>query len=286
MARKHSGNEVYFSVDLTGAIDALAAGQALVVSPKDKNYMNAVIEVAFAEADAEFNTAVDAYAMATGKIGHMYEWGTIGINKGRTNVRPKSDAPGARLWENFTTGSGMNRTLTYTFKPSLAIVPKPTRADTGMSTEVISKMRDHQFKNKAMVMEQGHEVSIAPKKAQFLLIPAYKENRAWMRPHDVKRGYMLYQGTVRNRPGSRKYAGNFTAFWTAFWLDRGNEIVDDAIYRQVTGDFTPAFSAQARAKNMQPAYKTSIQGKVKARMKKIQEQARRKAQARNAGTTR
>jgi len=277
------GGELFLQADFSGVIEAMAAGQALAFSVKDKAYLNAIVDFAYGVADEEFNVEAAAYAAATGNISHMYEWGTVGINKGKTNMRPLPQSPRARLWETFAAGSGLDRTLTYIFKPSLAYVPKPTQAATGMDPAVIKKMRDHVFKWKAEAFEEGRTVTVNRKKAKWLLIPAYEQNRPYMRKSDVKRGYTLAKGPITSSPGESHYYGNFTEFWYQFWEGRGGEILDKSITDQMLGDFEPAFMAANASRGVKPLYATSITGQVQKRSKQLLEGATAKAKARALG---
>lgn len=270
---------IVFRVNFDPIIDGLAAGQALSESLEDKRYVDAIVDEAFDKADDVFNSYAAAYAL-TGAISHMYEWGTVGVNRGRSNLRLSPNHPSARLWQNFNEGAGLDRVLWYSFRPSVANVPKPTKAATGMSTDVINKMRDHVFWNKAMVMEEGHEVTISPKRAKWLLIPAYESNRPFMRPQDVKRGYMLTKGPITISENSNKFAGSFTAFWVNFWEGRGNEILTEDMYSQVQTDYKPEFRPRRNAGSLRPVGTVAIAPEVKSRAKKTKARVLRKAQAR------
>jgi hypothetical protein len=280
--KKMSGNLVDFAISIDGLIDAIAAGHAVTESMTDSKYLDALVDVAFEVADDEFNLEAEAYAKSTGKISHMYEWGTNGINKGRTNVRMPASNPNARLWHNFTVGTGLDRTLTFAFRPSLANVPKPTQQDTGMSQEVINKLRDHTFKWKAEVLEDGQEVTIAPKRVKFILIPAYKDERYWMRPSDVKRGYALFKYPIRSTPGEGKYYGAFEAFWYAYWLDHGDALIESGVTEMVIEDYQPEFRPKRTVKTLRPVGTISVRTEVAKKSTKIQAKVTKKARARKA----
>lgn len=266
--------------DFSGVIEALAAGRALTGSIKDTRYLDMVVDVAFGIANDEFNREAAAYAAAGGGIKHMFEWGTIGINPGKTNRRPNPLSESARLWETFAKGHGLDRYMTFVFKPSVAYVPLPTAGDTGMDPKIINIMRRHVFKWKAEVLETGAPVNIKPKRAKFLLIPAYPNNRPFMRPNDVKRGYMLLQRDIQGQPG-RNVAGNFEKYWFQFWEGRGGEILDKSIESQYLDDYMTNFLVKV-SKPPTVVYKTSIQGQVNKRALQLQEKARQQAAARRA----
>jgi hypothetical protein len=279
--KSFSNSGLDFKISIDEVLEALAAGYALTDSMKDKRYLDAIVDEAFELADESFNLQAAAYA-STGAIRHMYEWGTLGVNKGRSNVRLNPNNPAARLWTNFAEGAGLDRTLWFAYRPSVANVPKPTVASTGMSSETIAKMRDHVFRWKAEVMEEGQDVTIKPRKAKFLLIPAYEENRPYMRPNDIKRGYMLTKGPVTVNPGQSTAYGNFTAFWTTFWAGEGAEILNDSVNSQILSDYEPEFRKPRTNRSLRPVGTMDVKREIEAKSKKIQKKVRTKAHARRA----
>lgn len=278
--KKFAGTGMHFYVNLDSLIQTLGAGEAMTeMIKKDKRYLDAILDESFEKADHKFNVEAAAYG-TTGAISHMYEWGTVGINKGRSNMRLNPMNPGARLWHTFNQGAGLNRTLWFAYRPSLSNVPKPTVAATGMSSEVIKKMRDHVFKWKAEVMEEAHDVTIAPRKAKFLLIPAYEENRPYMRPHDIKRGYSLTKGPINANPGYAKKAGNFTKFWLTFWEGQAAILFDADLKKQIESDFTPELTKPRTASTVRPVGTMMIRNDIKAASKKTKKRVQSKAQLR------
>lgn len=211
------------SVDLSGAIESLAAVNAMNRLIQSKTYQEYLMEYAHGKAENEFNRLAAA-AAATGQFRHMYEWGTRGINKGKSNVRPDPMSERARLWNHKMVGRGLNQRFEFSFKPSLATVPKPTTTDTGMSQEDISQLKDHVFMWKAMVMETGATVVIKPKRGKILLMPFYGgKYPAGAKARDKARGYSVTRNEVTFKPGA-KVVGNFTAFWKGFWENQGQAI--------------------------------------------------------------
>lgn len=271
----HTGLEILFDVE--ALLEILGAGQALGQAPSQKDYIDAVVDIAYEKADEKFNSWAAAYG-ATGAISHMYEWGTVGINPARSNRRMNPADPAARLWHNVTTGAGFDRLLTFVYRPSITTVPKPTAKDTGMSPEVIAKMRDHVFRWKAQVLEEGQTVNIAPNKAKFLLIPAYANNRAKMRPHDRKRGYMLARNNITIQHDS--YEGTFEAFWWKFWEGPGTDVVQDSVNDMIVEDYLPEIYKSRRRGRMVPVGSMNIKTKVAANAKKTQKKVDTKARAR------
>lgn len=277
-------NSVRFIADFSPLIDSMAAFDAMAESLGKHDYMHDLIGTAYQEADNEFNVLAAA-AGATGSIAHMYEWGTQGINRGRSNMRPNPMSDAARLWVNkFTYAGAKGGVINFTFRQSLAIVPKPTMGATGMSKFVISQMSDHVFKWKSLVMEMGETVHIVPKNKERLMVPQYK--RKADAPEDltgnyskdsVKRGFIMTKGPIDATPG-KKVAGNFTAFWTNFWEEHGQRMMDESVERQVRADFQKAIEAQGRGP-LRPPVK-SVKAAVKAESKKVQAEVKTKAKTR------
>ena len=232
---------VNIAVDMRELADFIGTTEALL-DKKNIRYLDDVLDVALREADQEFNLAAAATAAADG-FRHMFEWGTVGINDERTNLRPRPDEERARLWKNVFVGSNGKRMLSYTFKPSIAYVPKPTRGKTGMSTDVISSLKSHTFVWKALVLESGSQVNIRPKstnESKRLLIPYYPGGGpALFSKYDKKRGYTITTGPHIHRPGrTGGTAGNFTKFWEAYWNGPGSQTIERSIEKQITTDYS------------------------------------------------
>jgi hypothetical protein len=279
-----SEDGVVFKIAIDNVIDFLAAGDSFTEVMKDPRYLDAIVDEAFEKADDRFNQGAAAFA-ATGAIAHMYEWGTQGVNKGRTNVRMDPMNPAARLWHNYCEGAGLNRTIWFAFRPSVANVPKPTVAETGMSSEVINQMNNHVFRWKARVMENGEEVTIARRSAKFLLIPATEENRPYMRNYDIKRGYALSKGPINTMPGYKVYAGNFTKFWMKYWQGLGYDIIEGSIEKQILSDYIPEFRTSRNAGTLRPVNTVHVAQEMKAESKNKKVKILKKANARRARKT-
>lgn len=281
---KRSSNDVIdFTIGIDPVMDAIAAGAAmadlLMRRGANARYIDTVVDIAFETAEDAFNTETAALALSSGSFDHMYEWGTIGINKGRTNVRQPHTAPTARLWHHFSEGNGLNRTLAYVYKPSVANVPKPTKAATGMDTDVINSMRDHVFRWKAKVIEEASLVTIRPTEAEFLLIPAYEQNRPYMRPHDIKRGYMLTKGPIQANPGNS--TESFAAWWLNFWTGQGDEIVESSVQTQILSDLEPELRPK-RSSKMIPIRTFNPNKEIAVKQKAVEKRLEAKARLRAA----
>lgn len=268
-----------FKINIDPVMDAIAAGYVLTDFKKNRKYVDTIVDIAFEQADDEFKRQTDAYAMATGELRHMYEWGTIGINRGRTNVRQQPNAPNAKLWHTFTTGEGLDRMLAFVYKPSVANVPKPTVGQTGMASDVIASLRDHVFTWKAEVIEKAQMVTIRPRQAKFLLIPAYEENRPYMRPYDIKRGYMLTKGPIKARPGL--YSEAFTEYWVTYWQTRGRTILETSVQSQMLSDFQPEFRPKRGGKPL-PIGTFSVRSAIAKKETETRKRIEAKARLREA----
>ena len=278
MSRVKSGMRI--SADLSGVAKMLGAGKAMTQSVEDKQYQELIINAAYNGINETFNSEAAAYAAAGGSIKHMFEWGTIGINRKRSNKRPLPTSENARLWTNHMAGIGLNQTLNYTFKPSIAYVPKPTKRDTGMSIETISALRDHVFTWKAMVMETGANVTVKPVNAKMLLMPIYNDDGS-ASPRDRERGYRLGMGPYTFAPG-KKVAGNFSTFWAAFWEGRAQGMFEQSIEQQVESDFTTEIMWNKRS-NIKPSIPGSFTKQVQAEEKRVRALALARAKARAGG---
>lgn len=267
-----------FFADFSGVEQALGEAWGAIDALEDKTYQDNLIRTAFEEANDAFNLEAAAYAAAGGNIKHMFEWGTIGINRSRTNMRPQPLSDRARLWQPVIEGRGLNAQFDFVFRPSVAFVPKPTTTETGMDPEVISQLRDHIFWNKAMVMESGISVNIRTKEAEFLLFPMYKGNiPPHARGHDIARGYTLNRGPVQLTPG-RHTAGQFNAYWVQFWQGRGNDMLNESIQRQIDEDF----SRITQKRDARGRFTKTIPGMVKRHVEEERKRAERNARRRAA----
>lgn len=263
---------ISLTADFGSVINGIAAADAYMSIDTNAEYYDAVLEYAFNSANNEFNDMAAAYGQ-TGAIKHMFEWGTNGINRQATNVRPQPTEERARLWKTFliSTGPQGGAYVDFEFKPSIAQVP----ISTAVPQEIRALMHRHVFRWKAKVMEEGTPVTISRLQAQFLLIP-YRTGLSGFRPSDKARGYTLTKGDIQAVPG-RRVAGSFTAFWEKYWLSRGVEKMGIAIEDEINGDFLPYFAESAVAGK---AMSVDIVAAVKMRSREVQKEVAAKAIAR------
>lgn len=272
-------------VNMSGAEKQVALLGAIADMGKDQEYQDALYDHAYAEADADFNRQAAALG-ATGSISHMFEWGTLGINRGRSNMRPNPLSERARLWKTVNMGRGLNRTVGFTFKPSLALVPKPTVKMTGADSETLSRLKDHTFWNKAAIMESGQEVTVARKgETKALFIPLMRNRTyGWATEREKEQGFAFRPGPMTIVPG-KNVRGNFTKFFVTYWNTRGPQIIDKDISASIEYDMeTEARAAETGGTGT----KKSIRGynssrAIKAYEAKMKKNIQMRARARRIG---
>lgn len=281
-----TGNQIQFEIGIDEVLSSIGVVKSLTLETmQDSVYLDAVVDTAFKVADTEFNLEAEAYAKSSGNLSHMYEWGTIGINKGQTNARLPASNPNARLWTNFTKGTGLDRELFVAFRPSVAMVPKPTQGNSGMSQDIINKLKPHVFTWKAQVIELAEEVHIKRTgKTKFLLIPAYEQNRPYMRASDVKRGYMIDAGPINANPGIYSNSGKFTEFWFGYWMERGNEVLENTVSTMIIEDYRPMIEKRRTKRTLRPVQTINVKASVAEARKKASEYVTRKAKAREGSS--
>lgn len=262
---------INLTANFGNVVEGLAAGDAYLSLDENLPYWDAVIEYAFNKTNNEFNTMAAAYA-ETGGIKHMFEWGTLGVNRQATNVRPRPTEERARLWKAYIIDRGPRAGVwvDFEYKPSIADVP----VSTSIPQEIRAMMRKHQFRWKARVMENGESVTIERQDAQFLMIP-WRAGMTGFRPHDRDRGYILTKSTIHATPG-RAVQGQFNAFWQRYWNSRGPEKMAENLEKEITADFLPLF-AVTTGKTIAGE---NIVAAVKARSKELQREVAAKAKAR------
>ena len=206
----------------------IGSTQAFLGEVKTPVYLDDLLRYAHATAAKRFDEHAAAYATATQKINHMFEWGTEGINPTPTAPALNPLSPMARLWRHKFTGRGGQRKIDYEFRASMVPVPLPlpSSQDESSSYEDGSKLpsRKHIFYWKAPVMEYGITVHIKPRYAKALWIPLRGEpmtedNRA------IERGFVMTKKTITNVPG-RRFAGEFTKLWVGWWSTEGTILID------------------------------------------------------------
>lgn len=204
---------------------------ALKVLDNDK-YMDLLLTRAHAEASIQFDGDAAAYAMATGTLGHMYEWGTAGINTARATRRMDPLSEGAKLWRHTLTGVGTTKEAGFNFQPSVVPIPKPTVKATGVDRATLSLLKGgpYVFAAKAAIMESGTTVTIRPRGDNMLFLPFGPDGPR--NPKYAGRTYIWTRGPIRSVPG-KTYAGNFSKFWLAWWNTEGDRVMTESVEQAV-----------------------------------------------------
>jgi len=209
--------------DMTAVATTMAAIESAAQVADTDRYIGKLINAAHAKMVDEFNSHLVADAMASSAFHHVFEWGTAGINRGKTTRRLNPMSKEAQLWENTMSGAGKNKAMGFRFIPSKVPVPLPTTTKTGISQKYLSKLKGkHIFWNKAAVMEAGTPVSISPKNGGKLFIPLAGWSGADLTNADKARGFIMTTKTVTVVPGGQNI-GTFTAYWERFWEGTGQE---------------------------------------------------------------
>lgn len=221
------------TVDFEELYALLGAGYAISKIGSGSRYLSDLINAGYQRTEGDFNREVAAFAASTGKLGHMFEWGTVGINKSKSNMKPDPLSERARLWTphfNYYRGTG---TLSFTYRPSVGNVPKPTKAKTGIPGDVLAKLKNHVFIHKAMVMEEGMPVTIKPKsdnKTKRLFVP-----RIWK----GEKGYDMF--TKNTMPKiSENTSGTFSTYFMAWWETVGNQMINEDVEKAFEQDLRMA----------------------------------------------
>jgi hypothetical protein len=223
--------------ELLGGLSGIAEGM------DTDTYLGGVIRQAHSEATNIFDQAAAATAK-TGRLQHVYEYGTTGVTTGRPTFKATDQA--ARLWVHEIGGQGKNQIFGFFFRPATQPNPQPTTASTGVASKYLRKLsrRKHIFRQKAMIIESGAQVTIKPKNGNLLFVPFYGEPAT--NPRNT-RGFAMSKGPITMTPGATSQ-GTFTAFWEAFWASQGNVAMGEAMTKTITKDVNMAVSqVEARA---------------------------------------
>jgi len=217
--------------ELAGVIGTIQ-GAAKVL--EDRDYIDAVLRHAHGRAADRFDQDASAYALATGTINHMFEWGTAGINRGRTTRRMNPDSQEAKLWRHHLTGMNGDLQASFNFQPSVVPIPKPTVVRTGVPRTVLNRLTGgpYVFTGKAAIMEAGLTVTIRPRGDNMLFVPFGNESAKDPSARAHGRNYIFTKGPINTVPG-KTVAGNFSKFWIAWWSTEGDHIVGDYTQRKI-----------------------------------------------------
>ena len=213
-------------------------------------YIDALMRYAHSEAAEQFNMDAAAKATADQTLNHMYEWGTVGINKGKTTRQLSPMDPEARLWRHRIVGRGSTKQIDFTYRTSKVPVPQPTPDKTKVSQEYLDKLsgRKYIFHWKAPIIEQGVKVMLRPKYAKAIFVPFYGQPRSpRLTDRERERGFLYHKGPLMNVPGhgtiqGRDLEGNFTSFWETWWNAAGEDIIAEKMTSELTEEMRELFA--------------------------------------------
>lgn len=248
----------------------------------EAEYTQALIAEAHGHASNLFDIAAASLAQ-TGKIAHVYEYGTAGITPGKV-VHPNPLTPDARLYEHVLEGEQGNVDIRYTFRPAVTPNPKHTTKSTGVPSKYLSKLsnRRYIFHSRAFVMETGMSVSIRGEGKNGLVFVPFGANS------ENPRGYVMYptasRGPIVATPGA-EVAGNFSHFWVGWWATEGQQFFDEHMRKKVNEDIQEAVlvaARKAKAEQMKPAAAVNVPAATSQGVKSVKSLVKRKNTSRRA----
>lgn len=220
--------QIEYEADWSALASVVGAVKGATKVLDDASYMDLLITRAHAEAKVQFDGDAAAYATATGTLGHMYEWGTVGINNQPTTRRMNPLTEEAKLWRHTLTGTGHAKEAGFVFQPSVVPIPKPTVKATGVPRAQLQLLKGgpYVFAAKAAIMESGTSVTIRPRGDNFLFLPFGPDGPR--NPKYAGRTFIWTKGPIHSVPG-KTYAGNFSKFWLTWWNAEGERVMTESI---------------------------------------------------------
>lgn len=238
---RSSGLGMRWDINLSEVGTLIGSIYGLEQATRTDVYIDNLLKAAHSDAASQFNKDIAAQAAATQMFNHMYEWGTSGINKGRTTRRMNPLSPEAMLWRHKLSGRGRHKGIDWTYRASKVPVPPPTTAKTKVARKYLDRLsgRKNIFMWKAPIIENGMKVKLRPKYANKIFVPFYGQPRSpKLSNYDRKRGFLFHKGPLTNVPGhgtiqGRDLAGNFTSFWESWWNSAGSAILEEKMHSAV-----------------------------------------------------
>lgn len=221
-------------------------------------YMADLLRSAHGIAAKAFDAETAAVAAAGNGLGHMYEWGTVGINPAKDTPALNPTSRAAKLWAHKLDGNGTNRKIDFVFRPS--VVPVPLPEDIGTANNVQAPKRRYTFAARPWITEYGVPVVIKPKYAKVLFIPHYGMDGGVDERANI-RGYSITPYAVTTVPGKTN-AGNFTRHWYAWWNSEGAAVIDETIDKIVEGEMKAIIYSGTGAGRSLRTYKKGISTKA------------------------
>lgn len=265
--------QIELKADFSALADMIGTVQGAARVLNDSKFMDLLITRAHSEAAIQFDADAAAYAVATGTLGHMYEWGTAGINTARATRRMDPLSQGAKLWRHTLTGTGSTKDAGFNFQPSVVPIPKPTTTATGVDRATLSTLKGgpYIFAAKAVIMESGTAVTIRPRGNNMLFLPFGKEGPR--NPKYAGKTYIWTRGPIRSVPG-KTYAGNFSKFWLTWWNSEGDHVMTESIEQSVNMKMQTLLDSAGRRMGTRPT-KISV-AQFRLDLKSAQDNAERR----------
>lgn len=256
--------------------EAIGSYLGMMKSLEQQTYMNNVLEGAFSATLPKFNAHAASRSMAHPEdFAHMWEFGTSGITRGKAKYTPMNE--NARLWNTRMTGTGVNKTIGFIFKPAKSFNPPQTEEETGVAQSVLDRLksntgeRKYRFPNKAFVYESGTDVNIMPKRSKVLFIPTKTEGlptgnyaRHW--------GYAWAKSHTYSPGDFSGVTGNFTAMFGAWWAGSGGNMMFDQMAEQVETDLVEVDGTIRVSKRLTPVQTQNISSAIQRGEKKTKKQ--------------
>lgn len=211
---------VNFGVDNGQASGFAGYINGLATEVQTNRYISSVVSYTYKRLASYFEDAADAAARrAPDSFKHMYEWGS---SYGDTST---VGLPDTRLWRLVSTGSGRNRSVTFTFLPSVRPVPiNPILTVPGKTGKTVRE-GVHVFTWKARVQEEGTPVTIKRISAKYLAFVGSDSQ--------IK----FRKGPMTVTP--RSHSGVFSEFFLAWWNIEGPDMFDRIIRPEIENDLFP-----------------------------------------------
>lgn len=236
-----------FNVDDYDARVSISSLYHLVQKMRKGALSEELIGAAFRHADAGFDRHMQNVIGAREDLQHMYDWGLIGVGKGK-------------LWKTIMEGRGKSREVMFVYLPSVRKVPHG-------ELEGVLRTR-HTFRDKAEVFEEARAVEISPKFAKFLVYINHHAGMGYTEGSgihftdsgsgddgDEGSGITFSQRTsVIERAGGGKYYRKFHAEFLMYWTNPDLKALENELKESL--EFQSAIAASA--KNRIANYKTKM----------------------------
>lgn len=263
--------------------EAIGSYLGIMKALDQQEYMDGVLAKAFNQTDPVFNQHAVSRAMRQREAyGHMWEFGTVGITRGGSKY-VDATKQSARLWRAGLRGTGVQKTIEFTFRPATQKVPPLIEEETGVQQSVLNRLRvntgktEYKFKNKAFVYESGVDVKLFPKNPRgTLFIPLKQEGMPSGYKGDVdkaeERGYVWAKSHAYSPGDWAGATGAFTGMFGAWWAGPGAELLEEHIIKQVEGDLATVADGIGGSRRMTSVKRTNIKAMAQRGEKKTRKQ--------------